>query len=171
MDKIVAFTGHRPQKLGGWKTPNNTQKRVRLALLDEMFRIRPTYAIVGMALGVDLWAAGVCSDLKIPFTAAVPCDGHDSQWPEHTRIFYGIMLAQAAKVVVVSPGPYEPWKMQKRNEYLVDNSHILVAIWDGSQSGGTYNCIQYAKSVKREIRYPKWYELPEPPTESGEHPF
>jgi uncharacterized phage-like protein YoqJ len=121
---VVAFTGHRPDKLGGWNIPNNTQKRVRLALLDELIRIRPRHAIVGMALGVDQWAAACCHDLGIPFTAAIPCDDPEKTWPEPSQIIYHMLLAQAADRVVVSPGPYEAWKMQKRNEWMVDRCDI-----------------------------------------------
>jgi uncharacterized phage-like protein YoqJ len=38
--------------------------------------------------------------------------------------------------------------MQKRNEYIVDNSSLLLSLWDGT-SGGTKNCLDYAK--KKEI--------------------
>jgi uncharacterized phage-like protein YoqJ len=42
--------------------------------------------------------------------------------------------------------------MQIRNEWMVDNAHIVLALWDGS-SGGTGNCIKYAnrKSVNKPI--------------------
>ena len=39
---------------------------------------------------------------------------------------------------------YHPAKMQKRNEFMVDNCDILIALWNGT-SGGTKNCINYAK--------------------------
>ncbi len=38
--------------------------------------------------------------------------------------------------------------MQKRNEWMVDNCDMLVAVWDGTD-GGTYNCIDYAKRMKK----------------------
>ncbi len=152
---VVAFTGHRPEKLGGYKIPNLTQKLLRLALLDDLIRLRPRHAFSGMALGFDTWAAMACIDLDIPFTAAIPCDGQDSQWPDHSRMIYHIVLAKAATVVVISPGPYAAWKMQKRNEYMVDNCEILIAAYDGTP-GGTQNCIKYATKVERNVRYLEW---------------
>lgn len=50
----------------------------------------------------------------------------------------------------VSIGEYHPAKMQLRNQYMVDNSDIVIAIWDGS-SGGTGNCVRYAKKMNKEI--------------------
>jgi len=44
-------------------------------------------------------------------------------------------------------------KMQKRNEWMVDNCDLLIAVWNEDKSGGTYNCIQYAKSVNKEVIY------------------
>ena len=32
--------------------------------------------------------------------------------------------------------------MQKRNEFMVDNSDLVVAVWNGT-SGGTANCLAY----------------------------
>ena len=33
---------------------------------------------------------------------------------------------------------------------MVDNSDIIIAVWDGTK-GGTYNCVQYAKKKNKEI--------------------
>lgn len=45
---------------------------------------------------------------------------------------------------------YEPWLMQKRNEFMVDNCDTLISIWDGS-SGGTGNCVAYATKKNKDI--------------------
>lgn len=76
---ILGVTGHRPPKIGGWKTPNPT-----------------------------------------------------------------------TDFIIVCKGGYAAWKMQVRNEYIVNNSDSMIAVHDGSK-GGTYNCIKYAESLGREI--------------------
>ena len=40
--------------------------------------------------------------------------------------------------------------MQKRNEYMVDLADVVIAVWDGSNSG-TGNCIKYAQKCGKEI--------------------
>ena len=50
----------------------------------------------------------------------------------------------------VDIGEYHPYKMQLRNQYMVDNSNIVLAVWNGS-SGGTANCVRYARSKNKEI--------------------
>ena len=155
--QVVSFAGHRPDKLGGWNPAHPIVGSVRRGLRLALEGIRPSRAISGMALGVDQWAAWACVELDIPFVAAVPCDDMDSMWPERSRASFRDLLDQADEVHVVSPGPYKPWKMQRRNEWMIDNSSLLVAVHDGS-AGGTFNCIRYAEAVGRAIHYVNWRE-------------
>lgn len=150
--EIIAYAGHRPDKLGGWNPAHPVVGRVKAAIRGSLISLAPSMVISGMALGVDQWAAWESVDLGVSFTAALPCDGMDEVWPIRSRAEFRRLLALATRVHVVSPGPYKPWKMQRRNEWMVDNSARLVTVHDGS-SGGTYNCIRYAESVSRAI-YP-----------------
>ena len=43
--------------------------------------------------------------------------------------------------------------MQKRNRYMVDKSDIILAIWNGEKSGGTWNTIEYAQKKGKKIIY------------------
>ena len=38
--------------------------------------------------------------------------------------------------------------MQKRNEYMVDNSDYVIAVWNGKPSG-TGNTVKYAKKKNK----------------------
>ena len=154
---IVAFTGHRPDKLGGWDPGHPVVARVRVALRDGLIANWPLYAISGMAQGVDQWAAEACVELGIPFIAALTCDGWGENWPLPSQERYQALVKKAKEIIVVSPGIYKPWKMQRRNEWLVDHCELLLSIWDGS-SGGTANCIDYANDVKRPIKQLQWRE-------------
>lgn len=152
---IVAFTGHRPSKLGGWDPLHPVVARVRKGLRDTLASDWPTYAISGMALGVDTWAAEVCVELGIPFVAAVPCDDMGALWNLPSRRHHEELLKKAREVVVVSPGPFKPWKLQRRNEWMVDHCTRLLSVFDGSE-GGTWNCLAYAAEVGREVRQVDW---------------
>ena len=35
--------------------------------------------------------------------------------------------------------------MQERNEYITDKCDLLLVVWNGKKSGGTYNTFMYAK--------------------------
>jgi uncharacterized phage-like protein YoqJ len=40
--------------------------------------------------------------------------------------------------------------MYKRNEYMVDNSDIVMAVWNGKKSGTSYT-VEYAKKKGRRV--------------------
>jgi len=151
---IVAFTGHRPNKLGGYKIPNPTYNRIYKELTAVLKELNPTKAISGMALGVDQWAAKICLDLGIPFIAAVPFPGQESKWPESSQRIYKILLKKADDIVMVNDAPFAAKKLQLRNEWMVDQltnpEDRLVAVFDGTE-GGTYNCVKYAEKHEKQI--------------------
>lgn len=151
---IVAFTGHRPDKLGGYK-PCLWQTRIRSRLIAEIQKLDPAAAITGMALGIDQWAAEECFFLGIPFVAAVPFEGQELRWPPESQRHYRDIIARAFKVHLVSKvrpvGPREAADMlQARNRWMADACDHLLAVWDGSE-GGTGNCVKYAQRIGKPI--------------------
>ena len=49
-------------------------------------------------------------------------------------------------------GGYSVFKMQLRNEWMVDHCDKLIAIFNQDEtSGGTFNCVQYARSKNKDI--------------------
>lgn len=140
---ITAATGHRPEKIGGYDFYAPQRAWVRAQIKRALIDLKTTRGISGMALGVDQDFAYVCIELAIPFTAAIPFVGQEDAWPPHAQEWYEWLLIRAADVVVVSPGEYTAAKMQVRNEWMVDNCDVLLAVWDGSK-GGTGNCVNYA---------------------------
>lgn len=147
---IVAFTGHRPSKLGGYILPNPTYIKICKSIDATLRELNPDQVISGMALGIDQWAANIAIKLNIPFIAAIPFEGQERKWPVASQKTFNALLKKAAGQTIVCPGSYSPDKMQIRNQWMVDRCDILIAIWDGSK-GGTGNCVQYAEAVKKEI--------------------
>ncbi len=147
---IVAFTGHRPSKLGGYDLPNPTYIHVCRQIGRVLREEQPEKIISGMALGADQWAAYIAYKLSIPFIAAIPFLNQECKWPEKSQRTYQHLLGLASEKIIVSPGEYSASKMQIRNEWMVNHCDKLVAIWDGTP-GGTKNCINYAKSIGKEI--------------------
>lgn len=151
---IIAFSGHRPNKLPnketGYKLPNPTYIKVCQEIEKTLIELKPEKVISGMALGVDQWAAHIAYKLKIPFIAAIPFAGQEVKWTAKSQKTFNTLLKFASEQVIVSEGEYTAHKLQIRNEWIVDNSNLLIAVWNGS-SGGTSNCINYAKSKNKEI--------------------
>lgn len=169
MKKILAGTGHRPEKLGGYGAGVST-RLVDLARA-ALTKYQPDEVISGMALGWDTALALAAIELGIPLTAAVPFEGQERKWrPEQQETFRAI-LARVTTLTIVSPGGYAVWKMQARNEWMVDRATGLLALWNGS-GGGTCNCIEYARTSQVEIvnLWATWerYEFgPAAPAEGG----
>lgn len=144
----VAGTGHRPDKLGGYDE-DVFRALVELART-AITRYEPLLVISGMAQGWDQALAQAAQDLRVPYAAAVPFANQDMVWPREARARYRALLAGASHVAMVSPGPFTPAKMQRRNEWMVDHCDALLALWDGSR-GGTFNCLEYARVRRRQV--------------------
>jgi uncharacterized phage-like protein YoqJ len=150
---IVSFTGHRPDKLGGYRVPNPVYRHVCQQIEKALTELQPEKVISGMALGVDQWAAYIAYKMKIPFVAAIPFEGQESAWPLQSQQTYKKLVKLASEQVIVSPGRYASNKMQVRNEWMVDQCDKLIAVYNGDISGGTFNCIKYAQGIKKDIYY------------------
>lgn len=148
--KIIAGTGHRPPKIGGYKLPNPKYNYICQQTEKILLTEQPDKVISGMALGFDSWLANIAIKLGIPFIAAVPFEGQERAWPMESQKVFHKLLDRAAEVVIVSEGGYAAYKMQTRNTWMVDQCDKLIAIWDGSK-GGTSNCVDYAVSKNKEI--------------------
>lgn len=141
---ILAATGHRPDKLGGYDeaTFDRLTAFARRTLSDR----GPAKVISGMALGWDQAVATAAVQLGIPFIAAVPFQGFAARWPQGSRYRLTALLCDAAEIHVVSEVPGAR-ALQLRNEWMVDRADRMLALWNGSW-GGTFNCIQYANRRK-----------------------
>lgn len=124
---------------------------IRNKLTEAIKILQPTKIISGMAYGTDLLAAEIAVALNIPFMAAIPFLDQERYYDVSDKVRYRNLLKKAESQVVICEGPYAKIKYQKRNEYIVDNSDKILAVFDGIESGGTYNCIKYAEKKNKEI--------------------
>jgi uncharacterized phage-like protein YoqJ len=148
---IISCTGHRPNKLPyGYDYPSLFSQWLQDKFISIFKDKKPKKIISGMALGVDTIFAITAIEQNIPLLAAIPFLGQEKIWPKKSQIVYNNLLSKAKEKIIVSDGAYSAQKMQIRNEWMVDNSDILVAVFNGSK-GGTANCYSYAFSKKKEI--------------------
>lgn len=164
--KTVCFTGHRPNKLGGYDMRNPTMLKLKdkpLEVIEELIiKEEKSRFITGGALGTDQVACWCVHILKkkyphIKNIIATPFKEQDKVWSADQKMWYKRMLDVADEIINVEelgkykvsgdkPGEFSPAKMQKRNEYMIDHSEAIVAVYDGSKSG-TRNCLNYAKKT------------------------
>lgn len=142
------FTGHRPEKLSLPETEVIAwlEKETRQAIADGF-----TTFISGMARGVDIWAAEIVLKLRdsgapIHLICACPYPGFARPWSQEWRDRYHRILRDADLVRNISSG-YSRGCFQRRNEWMVDRSSRVIAVFDGT-IGGTRNTLKYAKHQK-----------------------
>lgn len=70
------------------------------------------------------------------------------KWQEDSKERYENILKNADKITYVSNTNYFNGCMQKRNLYMVDNSSLLIAVFNG-KAGGTKSTIELA--MKRDL--------------------
>lgn len=152
---IIAATGHRPDKLGGYGQA--AEKARRRMAVEALQVLRSDTVISGMALGWDQAIACAALDLGLHLIAAVPFAGQEKAWPENSQREYRRILAQANETEVVCAGGFSKQAMQLRNEWMADHCDVMLALWDGSP-GGTGNCVRYCRKIRRAILnvWPDW---------------
>jgi len=127
------------------------QKEIRQAVADGF----QTF-ISGMARGVDLWAADIVLTLRdegaaIRLICASPYRGFESRWSREWQERYRRVVKQADLVRFICPS-YSRDCFQRRNEWMVDHSARVIAVYNG-QPSGTRNTIEYAKRQGVPVRF------------------
>ncbi len=141
------FTGHRPQSLR--RPEDDIRVDLENSILTSVREGCHTF-ISGMSWGVDIWAAEIVIRMKGQFPgmnlhliAAIPYAGFDERWNAEWRDKYRALLSLAEYVKVMEPF-FSKASYQKRNEWMVDHSARVIAVYNG-QAGGTRNTIRYAR--------------------------
>lgn len=157
MEKTACFTGHRLQKFGyNESSPLVLEVKKKLYnAIEDAIKLGYETFISGGAIGVDQWAMESVIALKknyphIKLIVAKPFPSQDKIWPQDSRMKFQDLCSKANEIVDVSPDPYFPWKMQVRNEYMVNKSSLVIAVWDGTK-GGTANTVAFAQKKGKNI--------------------
>ena len=143
----VCFTGHRPEKQTRHEKSIKTdlEKEIRQAVADGL-----NVFITGMARGVDIWAAQIVLMLRdegydVKLMCVCPYEGFELRWSQEWQKAYREILAAADFVKYVCEG-YNRTCFQARNEWMVNHSARVIAVFNGEKSG-TKNTIDYAMKV------------------------
>ena len=149
----VAFSGHRTYQGEACEELRGVVAR----LYDEGYR----RFLCGMAWGFDLAAGEAVAELKrahsdVELIAVVPYEGfyrlfHAEDAEQYRRV------ADAADAIVVVSASEGKVAYRLRNDYLVENSSVLVAWFNGVPRGGTAYTVRRArrKGVRIENLYPQ----------------
>ena len=149
---IVAFTGHR--------TYDGSADAELRATISELYNKGARHFRVGMAEGFDIAAGEMVvelmhSDSDIILEACIPWPTFDAHFNPKEREKYNHILKHAT-VVRYSDNAYHPAIFRHRNDMLVEGADIVVAWWNGAQSGTAYT-VKRAKKLGLNIKniYPQ----------------
>ncbi len=149
--KRCCFTGHRPQKLH--RAESDIKKDLEEAIREAISSGYRTF-ITGMAYGVDIWAGEIVVRLReanpeLHLIAAIPFPDFSTRWSNDWKRRYDSLLENADLIKYICPS-YNAGAYQRRNEWMVDHSTHVIAVFNGEKSG-TKNTIDYARKCEIEI--------------------
>ena len=139
------FTGHRPDKmeLGEKEIKPLLEKAIDEAIADGYVTF-----ITGMAMGTDIWAAEIVLERKnqnkdIHLICALPHPNFEKGRSAAEKERFNKILKDADLVKEVNDH-YFAGCYQARNKWMVDNSSLIIALFNGGK-GGTKNTLDYAE--------------------------
>ena len=96
---------------------------------------------------MDLWAAEIVLEQRkrndaIKLICAIPHEGFETRWSAEWKQLYNSVRDHADLVQIIGKG-YHSGIYQVRNEWMVNHSARVIAIFNG-QPSGTKNTIDYA---------------------------
>lgn len=162
----ISLTGHRPSKLGGYNLNHPGYKLLQKELETYIERNLLVYDTVvghsGLALGADtIWSKAILAMKerypdRVLFHAEIPMleqpmawfnQSDKSFWNEQIeradyKSIYGSLQDLPDEKRRAAAGAF----LNKRNEGMINNADVLLALHDGS-SGGTNNAVTYAASI------------------------
>ena len=139
------FTGHRPDKM---VLGEKEIKPILEKALDEAIADGYVTFITGMAMGTDIWAAEIVLVRKMTnkvlhLFCALAHPIFESRRSMTEKMRFNKIIKKADFVKEIN-NHYFTGCYQVRNEWMVDRSNIVIAVFNGQKSG-TKNTVDYAR--------------------------
>jgi hypothetical protein len=101
------------------------------------------HLITSLEPGWEQALAKAAVEFKIPYTVTVPYAGRDRDLRPAARVLYNELLARANKSVITS-GAMGASTLFECRCWQIDNSDLLLALWDFNFQGELFDAIRYA---------------------------
>ena len=144
-DTTACFTGHR--------TYDGARNEVLIDAVHALYAEGYRTFLCGMAVGFDIEAAEVALALRkelagVRVVAVVPFEGMHNGFSESWRNRFCQILRVADEVVTLAP-KYSSEVYAVRNNFLVDNSSVVVAYFTGEKGGTAYTINRALRNLSR----------------------
>jgi uncharacterized phage-like protein YoqJ len=119
--------------------------------IKQMMDIEEAYSC--LAIGADQLFASIVLANNIPLTAITPCKNYQKTFDEKNIILYKKLLNLSAKKIQLDHENKSGKAFLEAGQIVVDNSDVVFAIWDGTNSkeGGTADIVAIAERMKKKI--------------------
>ena len=156
----IAFTGHRPESLPfGTNEGSEDYRKIKTLLQREIKhwadRGHDTF-YEGVARGMDIIFGELVLLAKkegypqLKLVGVIPHEEQAARWSEAWRNRYFDLMANSDDEVLISH-QYTKDCYHSRNRYMVDHAQVLIAVYNGSDKGGTAYTVNYARALGRTI--------------------
>ena len=146
--KTCCVTGHRDIPTNKLEYVQDELKKEILQAINDGY----THFISGFAEGVDLIFADIVAELK----AENPALTLEAALPYRDRIktpdrFFHRLLAKC-NVIGIHSEEYHTSCYMIRNYFMVSQSQLVIAVYDGRKKGGTLATMRYAHTIEKIVR-------------------
>ena len=149
-ENTCCFTGYREFEI----TEKEIRNRAHVSILFAMHSKGITHFICGGATGFDMIAVEIIMELKkknnITLEIALPFKEQDKYYSKEQKQRFAQILKNADKITILSETNGRA-SYAKRNRYMVDNSSLVIGLFDGRQSGANLSMLLYAQQLKTDI--------------------
>lgn len=142
---IAGITGHRELQNIEW---------VKATMKQLISEIEITYGVTCLATGADELFAELLRQENISYTAVIPCVNYETTFEKMELEKFVLSKSKASKLIELNNENPSEKAFDEAGNIVVDNSEILIAIWNGQEAkglGGTADIVEYAKSKNKQI--------------------
>ncbi len=162
IEKSVCFTGHRPKKMFANYNENSAEFFAFKQNLHEKIvnSINEGYKTFysGMAMGVDIIAFEMLIKLKntypdLVLIGVMPSKNQCYYWSNDWISRHANIRKHCDSLMVMGAENNYNSGYFARNRYLVDNSNLVIAVYNGDEKSGTGYTVNYAIKKGKSIEY------------------
>ncbi|MFX3622775.1 MAG: DUF1273 domain-containing protein [Ectobacillus sp.] len=152
--RILAVTGYKPFELGIFSAEHPGIRYIKKALHRVLYSFVEEgleWMIISGQLGVELWAAEVFFEMQQQFPhiklgVFTPFLEQEEKWNDSNKEYYEFILSQADHIDSITKKKYEsPQQFQLKNQFFVDKSDALLAVYDEEKEGSPKFLVEIAK--------------------------
>jgi len=169
-ERVCCFCGHRPNKFPWGRNeldPRCIYLKSKIAdAVEQAIEDGFSSFITGGAIGTDMWCAECVMEAKLRYPKkdirlilAIPFLDYARYFSDEEKHRLSLIIDASDERIITScenDMTCVTAKYYKRNEYMVDNSSRLIAVYNANLRGGTRYTVEYARKCGIEIIFVNW---------------